>query len=102
VLGLDNGAGRSGSSATSAIVLSQRAARRRQRDDLIALPLALVVGGLAAVIALPEPPPPPTTKTCRTRERDLPLPAFNLDGGRPRTECRECEGERRAASRRAR
>ena len=37
VLGLDNGAGRSGSNPTSAIVLSRRAARRRQRDDPIAL-----------------------------------------------------------------
>jgi hypothetical protein len=37
VLGLDIAAGRSGSKPTSAIVLSQRAARRRQRDDLIAL-----------------------------------------------------------------
>jgi hypothetical protein len=39
VLGLDIGAGRSGSNPTSAIVLSQRAARHRQRDDPIALPL---------------------------------------------------------------
>jgi hypothetical protein len=37
VLGLDIGAGRSGSSPMSAIALSQRAARRRQHDDLIAL-----------------------------------------------------------------
>jgi hypothetical protein len=37
LLGLDIGAGRSGSSPASAIVLSQRAARRRQRDDPIAL-----------------------------------------------------------------
>jgi len=38
VLGLDIGAGPRGSNPTSAIVLSQRAAPRRQRDDLIALP----------------------------------------------------------------
>jgi hypothetical protein len=37
LLGLDIGGGRSGSNPTSAIVLSQRAAHRRQRDDLIAL-----------------------------------------------------------------
>jgi len=32
----------------SAIVLSQRAAGRRQRDDLIALPSAWVIGRIAA------------------------------------------------------
>jgi hypothetical protein len=47
VLGLDTGAGRSGSSPTSAIVLSQRAARRRQRDDLIALPSTWVIARIA-------------------------------------------------------
>jgi len=47
VLGLDIGAGRSGSRPTSAIVLSQRAARRRQRDDLIALPSTWVVARIA-------------------------------------------------------
>ena len=47
VLGLDIGAGRSGSSPTSTIVLSQRAARRRQRDDPIALPSTWVVAHIA-------------------------------------------------------
>jgi hypothetical protein len=47
VLGLDIGAGRSGSNPTSAIVLSQRAARRRQRDDPIALPSTWVVARIA-------------------------------------------------------
>jgi hypothetical protein len=37
VLGRDIGAGRNVSNPTPAIVLSQRAAHRRQRDDLIAL-----------------------------------------------------------------
>jgi hypothetical protein len=48
VLGLDIGPGRSGSSPTSAIVLSQRAARRRQRDDLIGLPTAWVIARITA------------------------------------------------------
>jgi hypothetical protein len=43
VLGFDIGAGRSGSSPTSAIVLSQRAARRRQRDDPDRLAFYMVV-----------------------------------------------------------
>ena len=95
VLGLDIGARRTGSNPTPAIVLSRHAPRPRQRDDLIALPIALVVGGLAATIDLPNPPPPPTTKTCRICERDLPFSAFTMNRGRPRTECRECERERR-------
>jgi hypothetical protein len=48
VLGLEIGAGRSGSSPTSAIGGSQRAARRRQRDDLIALPTTWVIARIAA------------------------------------------------------
>jgi hypothetical protein len=47
VLGLDIGAGRIGSSPTPAIVLSQRAARRRQRDDPIALPSTWVIARIA-------------------------------------------------------
>ena len=47
VLGLDIGAG-SASSPTSAIVLSQRAARRRQRDDPIALPSTWVIARIGA------------------------------------------------------
>jgi hypothetical protein len=48
VLGLDIGARRRGSNPTSAIVVSQRAARRRQRDDPIALPTTLVVARMTA------------------------------------------------------
>jgi hypothetical protein len=48
VLGVDIGAGRSGSSPTSAIVLSQRAARRRQRVDPIALPSTWFIARIAA------------------------------------------------------
>jgi hypothetical protein len=48
VLGLDIGAGRSRSSPTSAILLSQRTARRRQRDDPIALPSTWVIARIAA------------------------------------------------------
>jgi hypothetical protein len=48
VLGLDIGAGRSGSNPTSAIVMSRRAARRRQRDDPIASPSTRVIARIAA------------------------------------------------------
>jgi len=45
--GSTSGAGPSRSNPTSAIVVSQRAARRRQRDDLIALPSTWVVARIA-------------------------------------------------------